>query len=260
MESFRISCKVVTLKVVNKMPPCPQGTFLYTIQPGDTLWHIAQRYRITIPDIVALNPGLDMYNLYVGQVICIADRSINPCISKTQMDLNNIVRMLWEQHVFWTRLAIVSMVFGLPDVEPVTGRLLRNPQDFAEALRGFYGDQVAMRFADLLREHLVIAAQLVQAAKAGDSSAAGEAERKWYANVNAIAAFLGTINPFWSESQWRNMLHEHLAMTKAEAVAMLNQNYEESIRLMDQIEKQALVMADVMINGLIKQFSDRLRT
>lgn len=175
-------------------------------------------------------------------------------ISRSQVRLNNHLRLLWEQHVVWTRLTIISIVFSLPDVDLVTNRLLRNPKDFEALLRPLYGDRVASRFADLFTSHLVIAAELVNAAKAGDTRAAAEAEKRWYANADQIAAFLGSINPYWSVQQWKTMLHEHLALTKSEAVNMINGNYAESITLFDQIEKQALEMADVMTHGIIQQF------
>lgn len=175
-------------------------------------------------------------------------------ISKAQADLNNYLRLLREQHVVWTRLTIISIVFGLPDVDLVTNRLLRNPKDFEALLRPLYGDRTASRFADLFTSHLVIAAELVNAAKAGDTIAAADAEKRWYANADEIAVFLGSINPYWSVQQWKTMLHEHLALTKSEAINILTEKYAEGITLFDQIEKQALEMADVMTNGIVRQF------
>jgi len=248
------------------MPPCPIGTFLYSIRPGDTLWLIAQRYRTTMYAIAALNPGVNPNNLYIGQIICIRPEYVHyppgshPApvgIPKAEADLKNYLRMLWEQHVVWTRLTILSMVFGLPDVDLVTDRLLRNPKDFESALKPLYGDKAASKFADLFKSHLVIAAQLVKAAKSGDTKAAADAEKNWYANADEIAAFLGSINPYWSENNWRTMLHTHLALTKSEAVDMLTKNYAGGISTFDEIEKQALEMADMMTYGIVKQFSNK---
>jgi hypothetical protein len=196
-------------------------------------------------------------NMYTPGVWLPPCQYVNPApnlITRAQAGLNNSLRLLWEQHVVWTRLTIISMVFSLPDVDLVTGRLLRNPKDFEALLKPLYGDRTASRFADLLTSHLVIAAELVSAAKAGDTGAAADAERRWYANADEIAAFLGSINPYWSVRQWQTMLHEHLALTKTEAVNILTGKYEEGITVFDQIEKQALEMADVMTSGIIRQF------
>lgn len=247
------------------MPQYPFKTICYRICPGDTLFLIAQMFDTTIDEIMTANPGLDPENLLVGQIIClnpglgyfssigyIADNEI----SKSQADLSDYIRKLWEQHVTWTRLTILSLVFDLPDIDLVTNRLLRNPQDFEALLKLLYGDKEASIFADLFTNHLVIAAELIKAAKAGDSNAAADAEKRWYANADEIADFLASINPYWSREDWKKMLYKHLAMTKDEAVNMLTGKYSESIAGFEQIEEQALVMADMMTNGIVNQFPD----
>jgi hypothetical protein len=180
-------------------------------------------------------------------------------ISRAHLDLNNTLRLLWEQHVWWTRSFIISVAADLPDLDAVTARLLQNPRVFQAVLEPLYGPGIAAEFARLFTEHLTIAAELVQAAKAGDAARAADAERRWYINADEIARFLARINPFWSQMQWRTMLGEHLALTKDEAVAILSGNYEQSIRIFDQIELQALEMADVMTEGLARQFPRRFR-
>lgn len=175
--------------------------------------------------------------------------------TKAQVALMNDIRMLWEQHGIWTREAIMSMALDLPNEEFVIARLLQNPKDFGRILESFYGNQIASRFSDLLTEHLVIAAELVKAAKAGNTIAAEEAERKWYANADQIVKFLSSINPYWSYQEWKKMLHHHLRLVKAEAVAMLTGDFEAGIKVFDEIERQALDMADVMAEGIIKQFT-----
>lgn len=175
-------------------------------------------------------------------------------ITKAQIILMNIFRTLWEQHDVWTRAVITSIALDLPDTDLVTNRLLRNPSDFADTLRPYYGDKAASKFSDLLKSHLVIAAQLVKASKAGDSEAAEKAERDWYKNADEIAAFLSSINPYWSEESWRAMLHHHLELIKAEATDILTKNYSAGISVYDEIERQTLEMADIMSKGIIKQF------
>lgn len=178
-------------------------------------------------------------------------------ITKSELALMNKFRMLWEQHVLWTRIVITGIVFDLPGTDSATRRLLQNPLDFEAVLKKFYGDEIASKFSNLFTDHLLIAANLVNAAKAGNSSAAADAEKEWYANADEIAAFLGSINPYWSEDQWKDMLHRHLELTKSEAVDLLTKNYEASITTYDEIERQALEMADMMAKGIIKQFPEK---
>lgn len=168
--------------------------------------------------------------------------------------LVRLFRMLWEQHAAWTGLAIVSLVFDLPDQELTIQRLLRNPKDFAAVLAPLYGEEAALKFETLLTDHLSIAGQLVQEAKAGNSEAAAATEKRWYDNADEIAAFMAGINPYWPEEEWREMLHGHLALVKAEAVGLLTGNYADSIRAFDENEIQILEMADTMAYGILNQF------
>lgn len=174
--------------------------------------------------------------------------------NKSEIDLMNKMRMLWEQHIAWTRAGVMSIIEDLPDVDFAVKRLLRNPQDFEMALKTYYGDAAASKFSDLLKNHLVIAAELVKAAKNGDNKTAEDAEKRWYGNTDEIAEFLAEINPYWSYKLWKTMLNKHLSLTKSEADAILNKNYEQSIALYDEIEKQTLEMADMMTKGIVKQF------
>ncbi|WP_242851653.1 acetylglutamate kinase [Clostridium botulinum] len=180
-------------------------------------------------------------------------------VTESEMPLRDTMRMLWEQHSVWTRLAIMSIVAGSPDEDLVVARLLRNPKDFEAALRPFYGDKVAAEFSKLLTSHLVIAAELVKASKAGNTNAAADAEKRWYENADQIAELLSRINPYLHLETWKAMLHEHLALVKAEAVAMLTSDYKRSISIYDEIEAQALEMADTMAEGIIEQFPERFQ-
>lgn len=179
------------------------------------------------------------------------------CNQYTQREicLMNQLRMLWKQHVYWTRFFIISIASDLGDLEPVTNRLLQNPGDFAQVFSVFYGAKAAEQFKELFTQHLLIAADLVNAAKNQESNKADEARRKWYKNADEIAKFLYAINPFWDKMKWKSMLYSHLEMTEKEATLRLEGNYTADIKMFDAIEKEALKMADYMFCGIIRQFS-----
>jgi len=185
--------------------------------------------------------------MYNRNVNC-EDKRLTP----KQLLLLNTLRRLWIEHVLWTRLFIASTASNLADLEYVTKRLLQNPADFADVLRPFYGEEKAAKFNKLLTEHLEIGAQLVNAAKARDTKAADEERTKWYANADAIAAFLSEINSYWSKNAWKTMLYDHLEMTENEASQILTGQYDASISQYDSIQKKALEMGDYKASGMIK--------
>ncbi|WP_145048894.1 acetylglutamate kinase [Paenibacillus xylanexedens] len=172
----------------------------------------------------------------------------------TSVELNRKLRTLWEQHVFWTRLTVNSIVDGLGDVDQTAARLLRNPQDFAEVLAPIYGSAIANEFEKLLSEHLTIAAELVTALKAGNTSAAEDAQKRWYANADDIAQFFARINPYWSKDEWQRMMYEHLRLLSEAVATRIAKDYTTNVALSDSIEQQALEMADMMTTGIVQQF------
>jgi hypothetical protein len=181
------------------------------------------------------------------------------CIAKSEEDLLLKMRMLWEEHIIWTRMFIMSVADNTTDKAVVTDRLLKNYDDMADAMKPYYGNDTGTKFGDLIEKHLLIAAALVQAAKAGNSTAAADAENKWYENADEIAAFENSINPNWNKTALMAMWHDHLSLTKAEAVARLTKNYTADVEAFDQIEAQANMMADSMTEGIVKQFPDMFK-
>jgi len=165
------------------------------------------------------------------------------------------MRRLWEDHVTWTRLAIISLTTDSPDTEATVGRLLQNQADIGNAIKPFYGDAAGQELTRLLRSHILIAAELIAAAKAGNQAAVADAQSRWTANAEEIAAFLAAANPrSWELDEMKAMLHEHLRLTADEALARLHGDWAADVAAYDEIHRQALGMADMLSNGIIEQF------
>lgn len=176
------------------------------------------------------------------------------CISKAESDYLAMNRLLWMEHVNWTRMTIMGIVFNLPDLPFVQERLLRNATDLGNCLRPFYGNQVADYYAQLIKEHLTIAAELVTAATKGDTVTAEQKEKAWYENADQITVFLSSINPYINKQELQKMFYSHLSLTKEEAVNMIQKNYKEDIEVFDNIEAEALAMSDMIASAIVKQF------
>jgi hypothetical protein len=172
--------------------------------------------------------------------------------------LHDAMRKLWEDHIVWTRQFIVSAATApenLPDIGPTTDRLLANQVDIGNALKPFYGEEVGEAVTGLLQEHILTAAELIAAAKAGDQAAVNEASAAWYANADEIATALNGLNPkHWPLGEMKEHMKDHLDLTLAEALARLEGRYADDIAAYDEVHVQILAMADMLSDGIIAQF------
>jgi hypothetical protein len=199
--------------------------------------------------------------ILVASVVGLAGTFATPAVSAddkinlTELNFRNDMRKLWEDHITWTRQFIVSSLAGLPDAGFAADRLLQNQTDIGNAIKPFYGEAAGDALTALLRDHILIAAEIVTAAKAGDTAALNDAVARWYANADDIAAFLNAANPvFWPLEEMQTMMREHLDLTAQELTARLTGDWAADIAAYDQIHVQALQMADMLSTGIIGQF------
>jgi hypothetical protein len=165
------------------------------------------------------------------------------------------MRKLWQEHVVWTRLYIISALSELPDKEETTKRLLQNQTDIGNAVKGFYGDAAGDKLTSLLKDHILIAADLVDAVGTGNTERSNQASAKWNTNADAIAEFLSGANPkYWPLNETKSMMHEHLKATTDEVLARVKKDWQGDVKAYDRIENQILEMADMLSSGIIGQF------
>jgi len=182
-----------------------------------------------------------------------AQMSMNAKSSKSEQ-LRMAMHKLWEDHIVWTRNVILNIMDDLPGTEQAVNRLLSNQDDIGNAVKPFYGEAGGKELTRLLREHIATAADLLKAAKTGNNSAFEAANKKWSANADEISDFLSKANPNWKLNDMKKMMHDHLTLTTDEAVARLKKDYAADIKAYDKVHDEILMMADMLTDGIIKQF------
>ena len=186
--------------------------------------------------------------------------AVSATTTAKQAKFQDAMRKLWEDHITWTRLAIISFAHDLPDLPATQARLLRNQEDIGNAIKPYYGRAAGNQLTALLKEHIVGAVALLAAAKAGDQALIKQRSDEWYVNGNEIADFLHQANPRnWSQKTMRRMMKGHLDQTLSEAVNRLGGKYGADVRDYDKIHNHILMMADTLSKGIIKQFPGRFR-
>ena len=206
---------------------------------------------------LALSGGMNMAQAHGNGPAAMTMHGHGGALTPKAVELRQDMRKLWEDHITWTRLAIISLEGGTPDTNATVARLLRNQVDIGNAFKPFYGAKVGNAVTGLLREHILIAADLIGAAKAGDNAKLADAQARWVANADQIAAALHSINPFWKLGAMKAEMHRHLELTTQEAVARLQEDWAGDVAAYDRVHVHILHMADMLSEGIIHQFPRR---
>jgi hypothetical protein len=183
-----------------------------------------------------------------------------PVLTRSAVDLREAMRKLWEDHITYTSFYITSALAGSDDAAKIAERLLKNQEDIGNAIKPIYGEAAGNKLTALLKDHILIAVDLVKAAKEGNKEATAAADKKWYKNGDEIAEFLGGANPkYWPRKALTEMMYTHLAHTKDAVVAKLNKDYTAAITAYDKGHDHILMMADALADGIVKQFPGKFK-
>ena len=180
-------------------------------------------------------------------------------LSKSSVELRTAMRTLWTDHMVYTRTFIISSLGGLEDAGKAAERLLRNQDDIGNAIKPVYGEAAGNKLTSLLREHILIAADIVTAAKAGNNDGVAKGQKRWRANADEIAAFLSAANPNWPIDTMKNMLYKHLATTTSEVVSRLGKDWTADTAAYDEGYAHMMMFADMLTDGIVKQFPDKFK-
>jgi hypothetical protein len=209
--------------------------------------------------MIGLAAGLSAFVIGSAALPTRSALSAEMTMTNAAVDLRSGMRKLWEEHITYTRNYIISALAGLPDTDSVAKRLLANQDDIGNAVKPFYGDDAGQKLTALLKDHIMIATEVVAAAKAGNNGDLEAAQKKWSANGNDIAAFLASANPNWSVQTLTDMLRKHLEFTTGEVVGRLKKNWVADIKSYDEGHAHMLMFADMLTDGIVKQFPDKFK-
>lgn len=214
--------------------------------------------KIILTGILILFCATAMANLLYAEEMMGKMEGAMMC-GKAELDLRLAMRKLWEDHITYTRNYIISALAELEDAGAVAQRLLKNQDDIGNAIKAYYGDAAGDKLSGLLRDHIVIATEVVNAAKTGNSDGLKTAQAKWSANADDIAVFLSGANPNWAKKDLTDMLYKHLELTTGEVVSRLAKNWTADIDYYDKGHEHMLMFADALTDGIIMQFPEKFK-
>lgn len=174
--------------------------------------------------------------------------------SYEEVKLKVTMRKLWEDHAIWTRQFIVDILANLPSIDKTTERLLKSQEAIGNCIKQFFGDTAGDTLTSLLKDHIIITADLLKAIKIGDSTRAMILETDAVTNAENIATFFSTINPCYSRDELIEMLDTHLILVKYQFIARMSGDYNADVMYFDMGLHHILMMSDCLFRGIIERF------
>ncbi|AGK53971.1 hypothetical protein B1NLA3E_11085 [Bacillus sp. 1NLA3E] len=135
------------------------------------------------------------------------------CLNEKVIKLKYGMQELWIEHAWWTRSYIVSNLAGLEDQNNVLERLLQNQVDIGNIIKPYYEEKAGNKLTSLLKEHILLAGKIIDAAKKGSQAAVDQYNKLWLRNADEIVAFLTSANPHCSKQMLTDMFYTHLKLT-----------------------------------------------
>lgn len=172
------------------------------------------------------------------------------CLTYSQMNLIFNSRLFWRRFALWVRIYLVDRYYGVGTAEEAFGRLYLESTDSGDMLRIIFGRRNADAYAQLLNRYTFALRDLVSAQIDGNTAAINQHVNELYQNIEDRAKFLASINPYFSESEWRGLLQTYLQLVIGLANAFSSDNFVASIQAYDQLSELTNKMGEVFAQGL----------
>lgn len=172
------------------------------------------------------------------------------CITYSQMSMIFNSRIFWRRLTIWIRIYIISRYLGVGTAEVSFERLYLENLNFGDMIRIHFSRSNADRFSQLLNQFSIGLRELITALLQGDLDAARQNIDRLLQSSDQTAAFLASINPYFDETEWKNLLRTYLQDTIQEANLFASKDYRMDIEYFDRIMALSNTMGDAFAQGL----------
>lgn len=173
------------------------------------------------------------------------------------LNLNNQMRKIWLEHVFYINSALMSILYNLDNKTIAFRNLTQNAIDLENLFAKYYSQDISNRIGNLFRNHILITLDMFNAIKRNDARTLANLENELSKNSQEFANFLASINPNYDRVRLNDMFRRHESDLKNLAILTRDKKYEQANDLFNQIKSQALDMADMLTDGIIKAFPNQ---
>jgi hypothetical protein len=172
------------------------------------------------------------------------------CITYSQMGLIFNARIYYRRLTTWTRAYLRSEYVGIGTKEAQFGRLYLETLDIGHMLQLIFGRHNSEEYSQLLSQYAIIFRQLVSSQLAGNDAGVEQSLARLYENTNERAAFLESINPYWSAANYRELFNSYITHMVSTANAIFEADMAREIELYDILNAHTNLMGDMFAEGI----------
>lgn len=172
------------------------------------------------------------------------------CITFSQMNLIFNMRIFWRRLTTWTRIYIISRYLEIGTAEESFERLYLENLNFGDMIRILFSRSISDRYSQLLNQYSIGIRDLITAQLQQNFDAVRQNIDRLLQNADQTAAFLASINPYFNEEEWRNLLRTYLQDTLQEANLFASKDYRMDIEYFDRLITLSNTMGDTFAQAL----------
>jgi len=159
------------------------------------------------------------------------------------------MRFVWTQHVYWTRMLLISLTERLRDQDAVSRRLMENPVDIGGMYLKCCGRDSARTINNLISEHLRIGGELISAMRDRRNDV-DILKRRLYANAEKMADAFSLASTIYDREILKKFFDKNLDLTIQQINMRLSGNHRAEILAFGEIEKESMALADYLSSGI----------
>lgn len=178
------------------------------------------------------------------------------CITIDEMNTIFNIRMFWFELATWTRSYMLSRYNELGSAEVVFARLKQVPVDYTNTLKQIFGEEVAAGLLQELNTYLDLLDAFITAQMEGNIDEINRITKLLYENADKRAALISSVNPFWSQTEWRDRLYNNLRSTLDQSTTFLMGDYARNIDIFSRILDLAENTSSYFAQGLFQYINN----
>lgn len=180
------------------------------------------------------------------------------CFTYEQLNIVSTFQRLFTKLAVLMRDTINGWIFKNPNYNSAAENLMAIPAEFRDTLLIFYGPAIADRFSGLLTNYISNIFTTLEGYGSNNQELLNQSIQKWYRDADDLSKFLDSINIFWTEQQWQNLLYQYIQLKLAMVTSLFTGDYAHEQQIYNRVFDLTTIMGSFMAQGLIAR--DLLRT